>query len=222
MARKSGKFIDKSATVDSSEQVGRLTVPGAEIVEIQQEGWGSIIATWVKNIIGFALLLALFVGVLITGLGATVMTFNTVGDDSHRSIVLRGAWADNGGNPPLGTKVAISEDTLAPTSNWWDWISVAWIGIPSASTVKIVSTDYDKLYVSGTKEDATVTSIANPEETGTLEDSITLNRDDYEDGEAVEFNYQLKKSYLVECVAGACEPGTYSVINEEQIYGEVR
>jgi hypothetical protein len=222
MARKSGKFLDKSATIDSSDQIGRLTVPGAEIVEVQQEGWGSIILGWIKNIFGFGILLVLFLAVLITGLGMTVMTYSMVGDDSTRSIVLRGAWADTGGKPPVGTEVAVSESKLAPTSDWWEWASITWLGIPNASTVEIVSTDYDKLYISGTKEKAVITNLSNVEETGPFYDSGALNLSDYEDNEKVEFNHQLKKEYLVKCISGSCTEGSYFVVTKGQIYGEVR
>lgn len=222
MARKTGKFIDKSATVDSSDQIGHLTVPGTEILEVQQERWSSIIGAWFKNIIGFVLLLALFIAILITGLGCTVMTFNAVGDNGERSIILRGAWADTGSKPPIGTKIAVSQTTLAPTSNWWEWATITWTGIPTASTVKVVSTDYDKLYISGDLKKAEITNIATPKVKGTFAPSIEVNLSKYKEGETFEFNHQLKNEYLVECISGSCTKGTYFVINKGQIFGEKR
>lgn len=224
MARKTGKFLDKTSTVSADDQVGMLSVPGAEIIEVQEETWPSIIWGWFKGLLGFGLLLAIIGAGLFTGLGMTILNYAPLDpDSSERSIVLRGAWADTGGNPPVGTTAAVSSSKPAPTSNWWEWATISWVGIPNPSTVTIASTDYDELYITGTLDNMTVTSINNPTVKGDFVAPAFMDLEDtYEEGETFEENLKLDKQYLVQCVSGTCEPGTYFVVNETQIYGEVR
>lgn len=224
MARKTGRFLDKRSVVSADdEQVGQLSVPGAEVIEIKQESWASIIYGWFKGLLGFVLLLAIIGAGLFTGLGMTVLNYVPLNPDSaNRSIVLRGAWAETGGVPPIGTKVAISETTLAPTSAWWEWVPISWVGIENPSTVEIVSKNYDRLYVTGTVEDAKVTILDNPSVTGKFAPNQNVTLEKYKENTSFEENVQLKDSYLVKCVSGSCEKDTYFVAAQGQIYGEVR
>ena len=224
MARKTGKFLDKRSVISADDdQVGQLSVPGAEVIEIQQESWASIIYGWFKGLLGFILLLAVIGAGLFTGLGMTVLNYVPLNPDSaSRSIVLRGAWADTGGIPPVGTQVAVSQTKAAPTDAWWDWIAISWAGIPAASKVEVVSTDYNRLYIAGTPEDATVTIVDKPSVTGPFVPNGNVSFDKYDEKETFEENVQLKDSYLVKCISGTCEENTYFVVTQGQIYGEVR
>lgn len=219
MARnKKGNFVDTSATVESDGQAGMFSVPGAQIIEIEQESWFSIIFGWVKNVLVFGLLAVAVLAVLYSGLSSTIMVFSPVGD-TGRQIVLRGAWADSGGIPPIGTPVAVSP-TTAP-SNWWEWIPVGWVGIPDASEVEIVSTDYAKLYVSGAdSKNLTVVNLDNEAVNGKFISTTAVPVD--KDDKNIEFNHGLKDQFLVKCVSGGCTPGTYFVVQDNQIYGEIR
>lgn len=224
MARKKGNFVDTTATVESDGQAGMFSVPGAQIIEVEQESWLSIFAGWFKSIILFLALAAAVLAVLYSGLSATIMVFSPVGSSQYE-IVIRNAWADEGGIPPEGTLVAVSP-TDSP-QNWWEWITVGWLGIPNASEAKIVSTNYDKLYIAGPdSENLTVVNLANESVNGKFWTSKAIPVD--EDKTNIEFNHVLKNQYLVECVAGACAAGNedgepvYFVVDETQIYGEVR
>lgn len=224
MARKTGKFLNKKSIVASSDDtIGQLSVPGAEVIEVQEESWASIIWGFVKGIILFAMLLAVLLMGLFTGLGMSIMNYVPVDGTNERSIVLRGAWADEGGKPPIGTVVAVSSTNTTPSSNWWEWFSITWFGIPNVSTVEIMSTDYDKLYITGTVDDAEVSIVTNPTVSGTFvgNQNVPL-AEEYNEGEQFEKNVQLKNSFLVKCKAGACEPDTLFVISQEQIFGEIK
>lgn len=230
MARKRGKFIDKSSTVTSDDQVGMLSVPGAEVVEVEQESWFSIILGWSKSIIGFVLLLIVVLALLFTGLGTSILTFTPLNPDNalQREIVLRGAWAETGGQPPLETVVAVSHSAPAPTAeNWWNWAPIAWVGIENPSKVTIVSTDHDEIVIGGTKEDAwvvnksSVTTDDKPIE-GELVSSAGHSFQSFDEGADVSDSFKLKNAYLVKCISGSCEPGTFFIIPETYIYGEVR
>ena len=219
--KKQGKLIDKSATVQSDGQVGEFSVPGAQVIEVEEESWFSIIFGWVRGIIVFLLLTLAVLAALYSGLAATMLVYSDTGEGEY-NLVLRGAWSDTGGEPPLGTQVAISSTTEAP-QNWWDWIVTGWIGIPSPATVEVVSTNFDRLYVERTTDGGPITVVVLDNETirGTLVPSTVLPLTKY-DTAPFETNYQLDNEYLVRCVVGACEPGTYSVVSKTQIFGEVR
>lgn len=223
MARKKGKLRDRSAIIDSRDQQPQFSVPGAEIVEVEQEGWGSIIFGWGKNLIGFIAGLFILVVVLFTALSCTIMVFAPLeGNTLDRTIVLRGAWKDTGGNPPLNTEIIISQTKPAPTAkNWWEWAIIGWKGIDTPTKVKIVSTNHDKLYINGTQNSATITNLSTPEINGTLESNWVIDLSKYKT-ETYEFNHQLKDEWLVECVSGDCTPNTLFVIGKQQIYGETR
>lgn len=223
VSKKQAKLIDKSATVQSDGQVGALSVPGAQVVEVQEESWASIIFGWLKNIFIFVALAAAVIATLYSGLAATIIVYSPTDDTGDRSFVLRGTWSETGGIPPVGTEVAISQNTAAPTNNWWDWIPIGWTGIPNVSTVEIVTTDYNKLYISNTPNVGTnVVVLENESINGEFKRSPALPLKDKEDDVAFEINHQLKNEFLVRCVAGNCEEGTYFVISKDQIFGEIR
>jgi hypothetical protein len=239
MSKKYGKFRDTKGVIspgdDSAPEFG---VQGAEIIEVEEESWFSIILGWVKGIIGFAVALVLVIASLVTILGMTLIVYSpiTVTDDiTDRTLVARGVWNKTGGTPPVGTIAVVSGNSMAPTGeNWWDWVSITWVGIPNASKVKILTNSYEKLYISVKADrtdsekvvyDATVQSIDNPDISGKFVQSPKLVFKNYEPkklSDSYEFNYQLNDSYLVECVEGSCEPGTFFVVAEGQLFGEVR
>lgn len=223
VSKKQAKLIDKSATVQSDDQVGALSVPGAQIVEVQEESWASIIFGWLKNIFIFLALAAVVLAALYSGLAATIIVYSPTNSEGDRNFVLRGTWSETGGIPPVGTEVAISQDTLAPKDNWWDWIPIGWTGIPNVSTVEIATTDYDKLYINNVPNEGTkVVVLENESINGEFKRSPALPLKDKEDNVAFEVNHQLKNEFLVHCVSGSCEKGTYFVISKDQIFGEIR
>lgn len=234
MARKYGKLRDTKGVIDTSDQTPQLSVPGSEIVEIEEESWASIIFRWVKGIIAFLLSAVAIVALLFTIMACSLMVFSPVENEGQifdRTLVVRGTWADNGGEPPLGTEVVVSNNQYAPTDKWWDWALIGWQGIPSPSKVEIVSTSYDKLYITGTTtqlEDekveytATVTSVKDSNVTGEFLQSPSLGLKKYKNDATFEFNHTLDDQYLVKCISGNCEPGGFFVVDKGQIFGEVK
>lgn len=219
MARnKKGNFVDPRATVENDGQAGMFSVPGAQIIEVEQESWASIFLGWGKNIVLFILLAATVLAVLYTGLSSTIMVFSNIGNEG-RQIVLRGAWSDNGGIPPLGTPVAVSPNP-APTQ-WWEWAGLGWTGISEPSEVEIVSTNYAKLYITG--DDTNNLKVVNLDNESVNGDFLLTGQLGIEpDAKNIETNYSLKQEYLVKCVGGNCTPGTYFVVDKSQIYGEIK
>lgn len=234
MARKYGKLRDTKGVIDTSDQTPQLSVPGSEIVEIEEESWASIIFRWSKGIIAFFLSAIVIIALLFTIMACSLMVFSPVekeGQIFDRTLVVRGTWADTGGIPPVGTEVVVSNNQYAPTDKWWDWALIGWHGIPNPSRVEIATTNYDKLYISGTVEqledekvnyEATVTSVNNPEVTGEFFQSPALDLKKFKKDATFEFNHTLDEQYLVKCISGKCEPGTFFVVDKGQIFGEVK
>lgn len=225
MARKyKGELVDKSATVKNDLSMGEFSVPGTQIIEVEQESWFSIFLGWGKSIIAFVLLALAVIALLYTGLATTILVYSPTGDGASRNIVLRGAWSDSGGIPPIGSEVVISASDAAPTTNWWEWAPIGWAGIPNVATVEIVSTNYDKLYIEKTATADTVNVVILNNETvnGVLEPSVAFPMREQKDLESFKLNHQLSHEFLVKCVSGECTPGSYYIISDQQIFGEKR
>lgn len=216
--RRKGKLRNPDGVVDSTDYVPQLAMPGShDIIEIKEETWGQIILGWIKGGFAFVLVLILFLALLYSGLSAYLMVFSPTGPDREGySWVVRNTWSETGNIPPIGSTVVISESTTAPDS-WYEFVPVGWLGISDPSVVKVVSKNYDTLYLNNSK--VSIVGESGVRE-GNFVGSPSYSYDSEKD--AAEKNYKLKHQYLVECVSGNCEAGTYYVVNEGQIYGEKR
>jgi len=215
--KRKGKLRNPDGVVDSTDYVPQLAMPGShDVIEIKEESWGQIAFGWVRGAIAFILILAIFVAILYSGLSAYLMVYSATGKGNEHSWVVRNTWSKTGGQPPLNSDVVISEDTTTP-AQWYGFIAVGWTGISSPSTVKIVSTNYDKLYIANSKVSLVNNkAVRNEDFVGSPAYSYNPKKD------SAERNYQLRKQYLVECVSGNCKPNTYYVISKDQIFGEVK
>lgn len=214
MTKKQAKFKDSSGIVDSSDYTPKLSMPGAhDIVEVQEESWSSIIFGWAKGALAFVAVAFVLIGLLYSGLAAFLMSYvPTDSESSSRSWVVRGTWSETGNQPPFDSTVVISK-TVPSTDDWIENIKIGWIGITDPAVVLIKSTPFDELHIF----DGKVTNVNSSEAQGKLVSSLAFDSV-AEDTQS----YKLKNQYLVECVSGSCEAGTYFIIDENHIYGEVR
>jgi len=214
MANKKGALRNSDGVVDAADYIPRLAMPGArDVIDVKEESWGRIAFGWLKGLLAFGVILLLLVGLLYSGLSATLMMLSSVNSDSNsREWVVRNTWGETGGKPPLDQKVVISTTKALP-AEWWNRILVGWTGIAAPAVVRIASTDYEKLYIANSE----VTNLTT-EESGEFTSSAAFQYNT--DEELTEQNYKLDNEYLVECVSGSCEAGTYFVIDAVQIFGE--
>lgn len=211
---KKGKFRNNDGIVNSSDYVPRLAMPGArDLIDVKEESWGRIILGWGKGLGAFILILVLLVGLLYSGLAATLMVLSSTSPNSDsRDWVVRNTWSETGGKPPIGQEAIISATSGLP-AEWWNRILVGWTGISAPATVRISSTDYETLYISDSKVSNLTTN-----ESGTFVGSAAYGYDSKE--VPAELNYKLDNEYLVECISGSCEKGTYFIIDATQVFGE--
>lgn len=217
MVKKLGKLKDTSGIVDSSDYIPQLAMPGThDIVEVKEESWGAIFAGWGRGLLAFVLVSVLFLGLLYSGLAATLMYYMPLYSDStSRSWVVRGTWSETGGKPPVNTEVVISADSYAPTE-WWNNILVGWTGVSSPAVVSVQSNVYDTLYI----ENGKVSNLSNPKINGAFLGSPNFPYDAAIDG--AEQNHKLKDEYLVKCVSGSCTKDSLYIISKDQIFGEAK
>lgn len=215
MVKKQGKFIDTHGIVDVSDYIPQLAVAGEhDIVATKEESWLSILLGWAKGSILFIVIGLLFLALLYSGLSATLMSYVKTGPHSPHSLVVRGTWSSTGSIPPVYAKAVISDTTFVPT-NWWGNIVVGWMGIKNPSIVKIMSGPYDKIAVVNSK----VSNLTNNAVGGGFVSSPEFT---YNSTKNNDISYTLKGEYLVQCISGTCQPGTYFIINPGQVYGEVK
>jgi hypothetical protein len=191
-------------------------MPGArDIVEVKEESWLSIILGWGKGVVAFALMATAIIALLYSGLAATLMIFSPTSPDStERSWVIRNAWTETGNRPPVGEEVVISTTSYMP-SEFWNLILTGWKGIPDPAVVKIHSDDFDKLYI----EKGTVSLYSDPDTV--FEEYVGSPAAKYDvEKETGPSTFQIDGQFLVECISGGCEKGTYFVIDRDQIYGK--
>lgn len=211
---KKGKLRNNDGIVNSSDYIPRLAMPGArDVVDVKEESWGQIVLGWSKGLVLFVLILILLIGLLYSGLSATLMMLSSTSPtSSSREWVVRNTWSETGGTPPMEQEVIISATSALP-AEWWNRIMVGWTGISNPATVRVVSNDYDTLYISDSK----ITNLTT-NKTGNFAGSAAYS---YNAKEApIEQNYKLDNEYLVECVSGSCKKDTYFIIDETQIFGE--
>lgn len=200
---------DKNA---DENYIPQFALPGSsELVTLREESWGQILLRWVQNLFLYVLLLAVVGAALYSGLAANLLSFSPTGSASgEQSLVLRNTWQENGGKPPVGEEAVISATEPLPDDPIGK-IRVGWTGITDPATVTVLSNNMDRLQVRG-------------DEVQVGDQWVKLtNSAAYEvTPDAAEAPVQLDGQFLVQCVEGACEPGSYTIIDQAQIYGERR
>lgn len=199
---------DKKAGEDYTPQ---FALPGSnELVSLKEEPWGSIILRWMQSLFLYILLLVVIVATLYSGLAATLLVLSpTGGEDNRLSLVVRNMWQDTGGRPPVGEQAVISTSTPLP-EDILSKVAIGWTGIPDPAYVTVASDHMDALKVRG--GEVLINDTWQP----------LASSDAYqivENGTA-ETTVQLRDQYLVECLEGSCEPGTYLIVNSEALYGQ--
>ena len=102
-------------------------------------------------------------------------------------------------------------DCLQPTGVSSDNAFYAFLGVPDAEIVQVASGPSDTVAVNdGTIK---VTGENNATYKGTFVD---------DKGKSASLNDKLSDSYLVMCVSGSCEKGTFHLMSKDRIYGEVQ
>jgi hypothetical protein len=197
---------EQAEIVDSSTERPQLHLPGVQdILEVKEESWPSIILGWFKGILLFAVFTTAVLALIYVALAGTVMF---VANPSGQSLVLVARGTFTGGIAEKGSTLYISETSKAPTT-FFDNLLVGFTGGEDASTVKVESTQYDLLILDDetvkvdgeTIEGRFIASPANAIVSGQL---------------------RLDNTYLVSCVSGNCEKGTLYVVNQSQVFGEVK
>lgn len=214
-----GRLRNNDGVVDSSNYTPKLAMPGArDIIEIKEESWPQIIFGWVKSLLGVLGVGLLVIAMLYSGLAANLMMYIPTSEDvTKRDLVVRNIWQDTGNKPPLNTNVVISTTNVLP-ENWFELIRVGWTGTENPAVVRIASTDFDTLYI---VEDEVV-NLGESGETGTFVGSPSFPHYSELETYSEEQNVVLDNQFLVECISGACEPGTFFIISDNQIFGEQR
>lgn len=205
--------------VDSSNYTPKLSMPGArEIVEVKEETWLQIIFGWMKSLIGVIVVALLVATVLYSGLSANLMMYiPTSTETMQRDLVVRNTWQESGNRPPLNTQIVISTTSTLP-ENWFGLIRVGWLGTDNPAIVRVASTEFDVLYILEDK----VTNLGASGDEGKFVSSPAFPHSPEDETYTEEQNISLNGEYLVECLSGACEPGTYFIITNSQIFGEKR
>jgi len=194
-------------TVDTSDEKPALAYDSnSDIIMFSEESWVSIILGWLKSallLIGSALLIFF---VLYVTLSVSLFFVNFVG--GKPAFVARGTFL--GGQPAVSDYVYTSGTTDAsddPLSR----LQYAFLGVPDAEIVQVASGPSDTVAVND--GNIKVTGENNATYKGTFVD---------DKGKSASLNDKLSDSYLVMCVSGSCEKGTFHLMSKDRIYGEVQ
>jgi len=194
--------------IDGTTDKPSLNLPGAQdIIEMKEETWSSIILGWLRSAILFVLLTFLLLGVVYTVLAGTII-FAASPSSSGTVLVARGTFVGAAATP--NSQIYISE-TTRNKDDFLNNIKVGFLGAPDPSIVTVESSQYDKVQI---RNNSVV--VNGKEISGKFVDKTSPSK------KPVTKTVQLNKEYLVSCKIGDCKAGTLYIIEQAQIYGEVK
>lgn len=194
------------STVDASEQKPALAYDAnSEIIMFAQESWFSIGGSWLKSAFLF-LVSALLIFIVMYGTLAASLVFVT-SVDSKPTGVARDTFL---GGIPSKNDTVLASPTQEAGNNPLDRLREAALGVKDAQVVKILSGPSDLINIDGNR--FTVSGQEQGSYTGTILSS---------DGKKVNKSLQLGDQYLASCIGGACTPGTFLIVEDPNLFGEV-
>lgn len=198
--KESGSYVDVS-----EEKPALAYDSSSEIIMFSEESWLRISLSWLKTSFLFLLSAMLIFTVMYGTLAASLLFATPV--DGKVTVVARDTFL--GGIPSKGDITVVSP-TQAAGKNPIDRLKEAGLGIKDAQIVKVLSGATDSIQI--TEGGFSVTG----EEPGSYNGTL-INTS----GNKVVGSFKLERQYIAECVSGACTPGTYVVVEDANIYGEL-
>lgn len=193
-------------SVDSSEEKPALAYdPNSEILMFSEESWLTIALSWTKTTLLF-LLSATIIFVIMYGTLAASLLFATP-VDGKVEVAARDTFL---GGVPSKDDVVLSSPTQVAGEGAGERLKEAALGVDAASIVKIVSGPNDSVATAG--DGFTVEG----QEPGTY-NGVLMNSA----GERVQGSLQLTKQYVAECMSENCSPGTFIIVDDDKIFGEI-
>lgn len=195
-------------SVDTSDAKPALAYdPNSDIIMFSEESWVSIVVAWVKS--GFMFIISAVVIFTVLYVTLAVSLFFITPVDGEPTFVSRGTFL--GGEPALQDRVLTSaseKDQSDPISR----LEYAFMGVPDAAIVQIASGPLD--VISANDGMISVSGNNSVQYAGNLVNS---------QGETITVSSQsLKGEYLALCLSGSCTPNTYTIVDAQNIFGEVQ
>jgi hypothetical protein len=200
--KKSGGAVDTSDTKPALAYDSN-----SDIIMFAEESWFSIIGAWLKTGFLFIVSAVLIFTVLYVTLAVSLVFVTVINDKAN--IITRGTFL--GGEPGVSEQILVSASKVEaddPLSR----LSDAFLGIPDAQIGTVVSGPLDTI----TSGNGTVT-VRGEGEAAYPGDILNAK------GEVVQMNNQkLEGQFLVSCDSGACTPGSFMLVDDDRIFGEVQ
>lgn len=194
------------SAVDASEERPALAYDSnSDIIMFSEESWFSISLSWLKTSLMFLLSAMLIFTIMYGTLAASLLFATPI--NGKVEVIARNTFL--GGVPSKGDVVATSP-TQAAAENPLDKLKEAAFGIPDAQIVKVVSGPNDTVQVSGN------TIIIGGQEPGTYTGELKDAT-----GKAMTGSFQLSEQFVTECVSGGCAPGSFVVVEDANVFGEL-
>lgn len=193
-------------SVDSSEAKPALAYdPNSEILMFSEESWLTITLSWLKTAFLFLVSAMVIFVIMYATLAASLLFATPV--DGKVEVVARDTFL---GGVPSKNDIVLSSPTQIAGEGAVDRLKEAALGVDDAQTVKILSGPSDSVQTDGTS--FTVTG----QEPGSFNGVLMTST-----GEQVQGDLQLTKQYVAECMSATCTPGTFIVVDDDKIFGEI-
>lgn len=202
-----GKLRSSSKVFDLENEQPLINNNAPQVViEYETLNWGAIIASWLKTIFMFFLLGIVLVAGIYAGLASTIL-YVVPSDKNDSFAVARGTYV--GGVVPAGSIIYVSMSSSIE-NNFLSNLQEGFNGVKDGAVVKTLAGPVQEISIDMKNSEVSLYK------DGKIEDIIEgVIPEQYADITL------LKNQYLVECVSGACKKGQLSIINQEQISGEV-
>lgn len=193
-------------SVDVSEVKPALAYDSnSDIIMFSEESWLTITLSWVKTL-GLFILSAMLIFTVLYGTLAASLLFATPVDGKIQ-VVARDTFL--GGIPSKGDSALASPVQIAG-DNPIDNLKEAALGVENGQVVKIISGPTDLISVrSG--------SFTVEGKNGGNYGGDLINGE----GNRINDSFQLNRQYVGECLSGHCTPGSFVLVEETNIFGEI-
>jgi len=194
--------------VDTSDAKPALAYDSnSDIVMFSEESWFKIFAGWLKSGALFLVSAVLIFAVLYTTLAVSL--FFTTFVEGKPVFVARGTFL--GGEPALTDKI-LGSRTEASEDDPLNRLQYAFMGVPNSVVGEISSGPVDT--ISAANGQISISGSSSQSYEGVLVDESGQPQD--------VSSRKLQDEYLVKCMSGECQPGSYFLIKGESIFGEVQ
>ena len=193
-------------TVDASEEKPALAYDAnSDIIMFSEESWLRIVGNWFKTTFMF-MLSAVFIFTIMYGILAGSLLFATPVDGK---VTLTARDTFLGGVPSPGD-IVLSSTSQKAAEGPLERLKEAGLGVDDAQITKILTGPHDSVSFNG--DSFAVSGIEPGNYNGILMNSA---------GERVTKNFQLNNQYVTECMSERCAAGTFIIVDDDKIFGEV-